>query len=120
MEHHENNGHGNSHDDHATEGNRQYYPKGWWVPLIGLLIVALGFTALGTFVLSHSGTDRWGKTEQCEMKDGKCCDDPNCKGDKCKNEGKECKDEGGCKDGKDSKKMDQRDPIYRNRTSVGW
>src|SRR6266403_6177818 len=115
MEHHENNGHGESHDDHATEGNRQYYPKGWWVPLIGLLIVALGFTALGTFVFSHSGTDRWGKTEQCDN-NGKCCDDPNCKGDKCKEgEGKECKDEkGGCKDGKDSKKMEQKNPIYRN------
>lgn len=101
MEHHENNGHGESHDDHETEGNRQYYPKGWWVPLIGLLVVALGFTVIGTFVFSVSGTDRWGKQEQCEMKcdkDGKCCKEGEGKectesGKECKENGKECKDE---------------------------
>src|ERR1041384_7189499 len=102
MENHENNGHGESHDDHATEGNRQYYPKGWWVPLIGLVIVALGFTVIGTFVFSASGTDRWGKKEQCEMKcdkDGKCCTENG----ECK-EGKECKDgKMECKDDKDEK-----------------
>jgi hypothetical protein len=97
MENHENNGHGESHDDHATEGNRQYYPKGWWMPLVGLLVVALGFTAIGTFAFSVSGTDRWGKKEQCEMKDGKegeCCKDGK--------EG-ECKDEHGKGDSKEMK-----------------
>ncbi|CAN5381652.1 hypothetical protein BH09BAC5_BH09BAC5_19950 [soil metagenome] len=87
MENHENSG----HDDHNTEGNRQSYPKGWWMPLIGLLIVALGFSAIGTVIFSVSGTDRWGKTEQCDEKcetNGKCCDDEkNCP------EGKACKDE---------------------------
>ena len=63
MENHGNNGHGNSHDDAHTEGNRQYYPKGWWVPLAGLVTVALGFSLLGSFIFSVSGTDRWGKTE---------------------------------------------------------
>jgi hypothetical protein len=106
MEHHENNGHGESHDDHETEGNRQYYPKGWWVPLIGLLVVALGFTVIGTFIFSASGTDRWGKSEQCEMKcdkDGKCCtEDGKCK----EGEMKECKDGKECKDEKAEGKSD--------------
>jgi hypothetical protein len=62
MENHENNGHGNSHDDAHTEGNRQYYPKGWWVPLAGLATVALGFALLGGFIFSVSGTERWGQT----------------------------------------------------------
>ncbi len=92
MENHENSG----HEDKHTEGNRQSYPKGWYLPLIGLLIVALGFTVIGTCVFSASGTDRWGKKEQCEMKDGKCCgDEKEC------GEGKECKDKKGeCKDEK--------------------
>jgi hypothetical protein len=95
MENHENNGHGESHGDHATEGNRQYYPKGWWMPLIGLLVVALGFTTIGYFAFNVSGTDKWGKKEQCEMKEGKeCCDDEKeCKeGEHGKSEGKENKD----------------------------
>ncbi len=88
MEHHENNGHGNSHDDSQTEGNRQYYPKGWWVPLVGLVTIALGFTLIGGFVLRASGTDKWGKSEQCEACEngkcdkGKCTDDKKCDG-KC-------------------------------------
>jgi hypothetical protein len=64
MENHDHNGHGESHDDHATEGNRQYYPKGWWMPLVGLLVVALGFTVIGYFVLGVSGTDKWGQRQE--------------------------------------------------------
>jgi hypothetical protein len=75
------NGQGNSHDDSHTEGNKQYYPKGWWIPLVGLVTIALGFTLIGGFVLRASGTDKWGHTEQCDS--AKCCNDPNCKGDKC-------------------------------------
>lgn len=88
----ENNDHSNSHNNHVEEEG-QTYPKGWWVPKIGLLIVALGFTAIGTFVFSASGTDRWGKTEQCEMKDGKCCGDEKCKDGK---DAESCKDKGAC------------------------
>ncbi len=117
----ENNENGNLHDEHNLDGDRQSYPKGWWMPLVGLLVIALGFTAIGTFAFSVSGTDRWGKTEQCEMKDGKCCtDDKSCAEGKEAKDDKECKDGGGCKDDKNSKKMEQRDPIYRNKTSVGW
>lgn len=72
MAHHE-----NSHDDHGhdmTEGNRQYYPKGWYVPLVGLFVVAF-FISLGAgALLGISGTDKWGKSEQC-------CADPHCSGD---------------------------------------
>lgn len=72
MAHHE-----NSHDDHGhdmTEGNRQYYPKGWFIPLVGLFVVAF-FISLGAgALLGISGTDKWGKTEQCtdEHCDGHC------------------------------------------------
>jgi hypothetical protein len=114
MSNHENNGHGNSHDDHETEGNRQYYPKGWWIPIGGLLVIALGFAALGTFIFSHSGTDRWGKSEQCDMKDGKCCDDKNCKeGDE-----KDCKGGSECKDEKKSPAPNA--PVYRYKATIGW
>ncbi|MDQ3110429.1 MAG: hypothetical protein M3R17_11095 [Bacteroidota bacterium] len=79
MENHDHNGHGEGHDDHATEGNRQYYPKGWWMPLVGLLVVALGFTTIGYFAFSVSGTDKWGKSEQCcvegEHHEGESCGD---------------------------------------------
>lgn len=68
MENHDN-GHEESHDDHATEGNRQYYPKGWWMPLAGLLVVALGFTVIGYFAFDISGTDKWGQREETEMHD---------------------------------------------------
>ena len=88
MENHGSNGQGSSHDDSHTEGNKQYYPRGWWVPLVGLVVIALGFTLLGGFVFSVSGTDKWGKTEQCDNE--KCCNDPNCKGDKC--DDKKCDD----------------------------
>ncbi|HEU4717284.1 MAG TPA: hypothetical protein VFU15_05610 [Bacteroidia bacterium] len=61
MANHEQNGHGQSHDHDITEGSRQYYPKGWFIPLVGLVIVAFGFALLGGFVLNHVGTDKWGK-----------------------------------------------------------
>lgn len=82
MENHDHNGHGESHDDHATEGNRQYYPKGWALPLFGLVVIALGFAVIGYFCFNVAGTDKWGKTEQCEAghgeghgEKGECCAD---------------------------------------------
>jgi hypothetical protein len=63
---HEHNGHGHSHDDHNTEGNRQYYPKSWWIPLVGLFVVAFGFSLLAGWILGMSGTDKWGKTHATE------------------------------------------------------
>src|SRR4051812_32301384 len=102
MDNHATNGQGNSHDDSHTEGNKQYYPKGWWVPLVGLVTLALAFTLLGGFVFSVSGTDKWGKTEQSD--NGKCCDDENCKGDKCKDD-KKCNDK--CTDKKDNGAADK-------------
>lgn len=67
MAHHE-----NSHDDHGhdmTEGNRQYYPQGWHLPLIGLFIVAFFFCLGAGALLGISGTDKWGKTEQHDEHD---------------------------------------------------
>ncbi len=85
MAHHE------SHDDHGhdnTEGSRQYYPKGWFLPLVGLFIVAFGFCYGAGSLLGISGTDKWGQTEMCHMEncDGhcgmdhaeKCCEDGTC------------------------------------------
>ena len=86
MENHDNHGHDNGHDDAHTEGNRQAYPKGWYLSLVGLVAVALLFTFLGTFIFSHSGTERWGQTEQCE--NDKCCGEEGCKDDKDKCEDK--------------------------------
>lgn len=51
------------HDHDHTEGNRQYYPAGWWIPLVALVIIAIGFAGLGGFLFSLAGTDRWGKHE---------------------------------------------------------
>jgi hypothetical protein len=62
-------GESGAHDDHAhdnTEGNRQYYPKGWWVPLGGLAAIALCFALLGGWILSMSGTDKWGQQHSGE------------------------------------------------------
>jgi hypothetical protein len=91
MGNHENHDHGNDHD--LTEGNRQYYSKGWYLPLLGLAAIALGFALLGGFVLNHSGTDKWGKKTECatECKEGEKCKD----GEKCK-EGEKC--DGKCKE----------------------
>ena len=85
MENHDHNEHGDSH----TEGNRQSYPKGWWVPLAGLVVVALGFTVIGYFAFNISGTDKWGKSEQCETHDGHGDAHGEKKGECCA-EGKEC------------------------------
>lgn len=89
MAHHE------SHDDHGhdnTEGNRQYYPQGWHLPLIGLFVVAFFFAVGGGMLLGISGTDKWGQHEVChnEKCDGHCgmehekacCTDGSC--DHCK------------------------------------
>lgn len=91
MAHHE------SHDDHGhdtTEGNRQYYPGGWHLPLIGLFVVAFLFALGGGMLLGVSGTDKWGQHEVChnEHCDGHCgmehekacCTDGSC--DHCKAE----------------------------------
>ncbi len=69
MENHDHNGHGTGHDDHATEGNRQYYPQGWWMPLAGLVTVALGFCIIGYFAFNISGTDKWGQREETAVHD---------------------------------------------------
>jgi OmpA-OmpF porin, OOP family len=57
---------GHDHDHDHTEGNRQYYPKGWWIPLVALVIFAIGFAGLGGWLFSLSGTDRWGKHTEDE------------------------------------------------------
>lgn len=97
MENHDHNGHGESHDDHATEGNRQYYPKGWALPLFGLVVIALGFAVIGYFCFNISGTDKWGKTEQCEVGHGEGHGE---KGECCA-EGKECDHHKGGHEAKD-------------------
>jgi outer membrane protein OmpA-like peptidoglycan-associated protein len=51
----------NDHDHDHTEGNRQYYPAGWWIPLVALVVIAIGFAGLGGFLFSLAGSDRWGK-----------------------------------------------------------
>lgn len=92
MAHHE-----DSHDDHGhdmTEGNRQYYPQGWYMPLVGLFVVALIFAIGAGALLGISGSDKWGKHEICHTEncDGHCgmehekacCTDGTC--DKCKGE----------------------------------
>lgn len=64
MSNHEHNDHGHSSDHDHTEGKRQYYPKGWYLPLFGLLVIALGFGLLGGFILENAGTDTSCKEEQ--------------------------------------------------------
>jgi|GEM_PF-1948502 hypothetical protein len=89
MAHHE------AHDDHGhdnTEGNRQYYPQGWHLPLVGLFVVAFFFAVGGGLLLGISGTDKWGHKEVCHEAncDGHCgmdhekacCTDGSC--DHCK------------------------------------
>lgn len=61
---------GHDHDHDHTEGNRQYYPKGWWIPLVALVIFAIGFAGLGGWLFSLSGTDRWGKHTEDEHGQG--------------------------------------------------
>lgn len=91
MSHHE------AHDDHGhddTEGKRQYYPKGWYLPLVGLFVVAFVFAiGLGS-LLAISGTDKWGKHEVCHIEncDGHCGMEHE-KAECCKDgDHKECKD----------------------------
>ena len=69
MAHHEDS-HDHGHD--MTEGNRQYYPKGWYLPLVGLFVVAFFFAYGGGALLGISGTDKWGVVEYCH--------DANCSG----------------------------------------
>jgi len=91
MAHHE-----ESHDDHGhdnTEGSRQYYPKGWYLPLVGLFIVAFGFSYGAGAILGISGTDKWGHKEMCHMEDCKGdCGMDHEKGACCKEGEGECKD----------------------------
>lgn len=70
MAHHEDS---NDHGHDMTEGSRQYYPKGWYLPLLGLFVVAFLFSWGSGALLGISGTDKWGKSEQC-------CADPHCDG----------------------------------------
>ena len=97
MAHHE-----NSHDDHGhdtTEGNRQYYPQGWYMPLVGLFVVALIFAIGAGALLGISGSDKWGKHEVCHTEncDGHCGMDHEKEA--CCAEGKECEHHGGSHDG---------------------
>jgi hypothetical protein len=61
MAHHEDS-HDNDHDN--TEGNRQYYPQGWYIPLVGLFAVAFCFALGAGALLGISGTDKWGKSAE--------------------------------------------------------
>ncbi|GAB4143958.1 MAG: hypothetical protein Fur0041_19000 [Bacteroidia bacterium] len=71
MAHHENHDHGHDHDHDHTEGNRQYYPQGWWIPVVGLVVIGLGFGLLGYNLFNIAGTDKWGKGhETAEMHGG--------------------------------------------------
>ena len=77
--------HDDSHNDHGhdmTEGKRQYYTKGWFIPLVGLVIVAFAFSAGAGAILGISGTDKWGKKE--------CCEGEKCEG----HEGMDAKTDG--------------------------
>lgn len=67
MANHNSNGHAHGHDDAHTEGNRQYYPKSWWMPLAGLVVLAFGFCLLAGWILGMSGTDKWGKNSETEQ-----------------------------------------------------
>lgn len=60
MAHHED-AHGDDHGHDNTEGNRQYYPQGWYLPLIGLTVIAIAFALGAGSLLGISGTDKWGK-----------------------------------------------------------
>jgi hypothetical protein len=83
MAHHEDN-HGHDHGHDNTEGSRQYYPKGWWVPLAGLALIALCISLTAGFALNHSGTDKWGKHEcSAECKDH--CSKGECDHECCAN-----------------------------------
>jgi hypothetical protein len=95
MAHQEDN-HGHDHGHDNTEGNRQYYPKGWWIPLVGLAIIALGFGLAGGMIMDHVGTDKWGKsehvcTDHCGDDCEEACEDEHGgakeKDDCCKGEG---------------------------------
>ena len=85
-----------NHDDHGhdmTEGKRQYYPKGWYIPLAGLVLVALIFSLGAGSLLGVSGTDKWGKKDEC-------CTAEGCKdGDHHECEGKEDHHDGGHHEG---------------------
>lgn len=97
MDNHEHNDHGHSSEHDNTEGSRQYYPKGWWMPLAGLVTIALGFALLGGTVLGISGTDKWGQSAQHECTEH--CG-PDCKD---KAAGKECHDkDAACEDKHDA------------------
>ncbi|HLG04280.1 MAG TPA: hypothetical protein VI731_11850 [Bacteroidia bacterium] len=54
-------GQGTSHDN--TEGDRQYYPSGWYIPLAGLVATVFGLICLAAYFMEFSGTDRWGKSK---------------------------------------------------------
>jgi hypothetical protein len=88
-----------SHDDHGhdnTEGSRQYYPKGWYLPLVGLFIVAFGFAYGAGAILGISGTDKWGHKEMCHMEGCKGdCGMDHEKGECCKEGNGECKEHHG-------------------------
>ncbi|HTF05210.1 MAG TPA: hypothetical protein VK826_14375 [Bacteroidia bacterium] len=59
---HQEDSHGHDNDHDNTEGNRQYYPQGWYFPLVGLLALAICFALGAGSLLGISGTDKWGKS----------------------------------------------------------
>lgn len=94
MEHHENNGHGHGNDHDHTEGKRQYYPKGWWIPLAGLVLIALCISLGGGALLGISGTDKWGHSEKhvCNEHCGPDCKEKAACEKECHDKGGECTD----------------------------
>lgn len=103
MAHHEDS-HG--HDDHGhdmTEGNRQYYSKGWYLPLIGLVAIAFIFSLGGGTLLGMSGTDKWGKHEMCH--------DEKCEGHCGMEHGDAAHHEASAKD-------EAKAPVHRNNDSI--
>ncbi len=75
MGHHEDS-HGNDHGHDNTEGNRQYYPQGWYLPLLALCLVAVAFAFGAGSLLGISGTDKWGAKQEhvCDDHCGADCE----------------------------------------------
>ncbi len=72
MAHHEDS-HDHGHD--MTEGKRQYYPSGWYLPLVALVAIGIVFAFGAGSLLGISGTDKWGKCN-----DAHCVAEGNCSG----------------------------------------
>jgi cytoskeletal protein RodZ len=78
MAHHEDS-HDHGHD--MTEGKRQYYPSGWYLPLVALVAIGIVFAFGAGSLLGISGTDKWGKNNTHETAEGHGHDDVHHDGD---------------------------------------